>query len=110
MGTIPANDRRTSQRHWTAVPVVIRYRNSRIDGVTINLSSSGMYLFAAAHLPLKAEIDMEFRAPEDKELIAVRGIVQRRALYLYGIEFLADKAQPRAGEAIESDHRVCSRP
>lgn len=51
-----------------------------------------MYLFAAAHLPLGAEIEMEFRPPDAKQSVCVRGTVRRRALYLYGVEFVGDDA------------------
>lgn len=56
-----------------------------------------MYLFAAAHLPLEADIEIEFRPPDAKQSVCVRGTVRRRALYLYGIEFVGDDAVAAAG-------------
>ncbi len=84
------DERRRWERQWAAVPVVIRHRGSRVDGVTINISQGGMYLFAAANLPLGSQLEMDFVPPGATQLISTYAIVRRRALYLYGIEFLAD--------------------
>jgi hypothetical protein len=87
-----AKNRRQSKRQWVAVPVLIRSRGSRIDGHSINISEGGMYLFAVAHLPRGTLIEIEFRPPHGKELVRTTGTIRRRALYLYGIEFLSDDA------------------
>ncbi|HEX8711588.1 MAG TPA: PilZ domain-containing protein [Terracidiphilus sp.] len=109
MAFLSANDRRRSHRHWAAVPIVIRHRGSRIDGVSINIGNGGMYLFAAAHLSLGAQIEIEFRPPDEEQLVCVCGTVRRRALYLYGIEFLADDAAAARGRAvIKADSRMPS--
>jgi len=109
MATAPAHDRRRSHRHWTAVPVRINHRGTRIDGVSINLSEGGMYLFAAAHLALEAEIEMEFRPPDAKQSVCVRGTVRRRALYLYGIEFVGDDAVAGCVRvAVDTENQVTS--
>ena len=92
MASLPANDRRRSERHWTAVRVLIRNGTSRVEGVSINISESGMYLFAAADLPNGAEMQLEFWLPDSTEKVRACGVVRRRALYLYGIEFLAAEA------------------
>jgi hypothetical protein len=84
---VPAKNRRRSQRHWVAVPVLIRNGGSSIDGFSINISEGGVYLFAAANLSLGTQIEIEFRPPGRKRLVRALGIVRRRALYLYGIEF-----------------------
>jgi hypothetical protein len=81
-------NQRRSQRHWVAVPVRIRARGSRMDGVTLNFSEGGMYLFAAANFSIGDEIEIAFRPPNSKTTLRLRGIVQRKAVYLYGIEFL----------------------
>ena len=83
---------RKSDRHWVAVPVLIRHRGSRIEGVSINISDGGIYLFAAANLSLGTQVEIEFRPPKSTHEICTRGTVRRRALYLYAIEFLIDDA------------------
>src|ERR1700693_5640561 len=89
----PAKNRRQSNRHWVTVPVVIRHRGARIDGHSINISEGGMYLFAAAHLRPGTEIEIEFRQPNSKGLVRAVGAIRRRALYIYGIEFLSVHAE-----------------
>jgi PilZ domain-containing protein len=93
----PAKNQRQSKRQWVAVPVLIRHRGSRIDGHSINISEGGMYLFAAAHLSPGTLIEIEFRPPDNKALVRTTGAVRRRALYLYGIEFLSDDAASTRG-------------
>jgi PilZ domain-containing protein len=88
----PTKNRRQSKRQWVTVPVLIRHRGLRIDGHSINISEGGLYLFAAAHLPPGTLVEIEFRPPRGKELVCATGTVRRRALYLYGIEFLSDGA------------------
>jgi PilZ domain len=90
MASFPAKDLRRSERHWTAVPVVIRNGSSRVEGVSINISESGMYLFAAADLRVGDQVEVEFRRAHEKEAVRVCGVVRRRALYLYAVEFLAE--------------------
>ncbi len=66
-----------------------------------------MYLFAAANLSPGSQIEIEFRPPDSKEVFRTFGMVRRRALYLYGIEFLSDNAagtrNRRTVEAQDSD-------
>jgi hypothetical protein len=49
-----------------------------------------MYVFAAANLSLGDEVEIAFRPPDKKKVIHTSGIVRRRAVYLFGIEFLND--------------------
>ena len=88
----PAKNRRQSHRQWVTVPVLIRNGGSCIDGLSINISEGGMYLFAAANLSLGTQIEIEFRPRDSEELVRACGTIRRRALYLYGIEFLSDDA------------------
>jgi hypothetical protein len=105
----PAKAPRRSQRHWIALPVRIRTGNLRVDGVTINVSEHGMYLFTATNLSLGTEIEIAFRSSDNKNLIHASGIVRRKAVYLYGIEFLNNVAPygpcagPGCGTACESN-------
>ncbi len=68
---------------------------SCIDGVSINISEGGIYLFAAANLSLGTQIEIEFRPPDSKEPVRACGTVRRRVLYLYAIAFLSDEAGVR---------------
>jgi hypothetical protein len=80
--------RRRSPREWIALPVRLLVAGSRIEGVSINLSKHGMYVFAATNLQVGTEIEIAFRQPERKRFVLISGIVRRKAVYLYGIEFL----------------------
>jgi|SRR4051812_4318838 hypothetical protein len=95
---------RRSQRQWIAVPVRIRTSGSRIDGVTINVSEHGMYVFAAANLSLGADIEIAF-CPPGQKWIRVSGIVRRKAVYLYGIELVtkAEGTDDRTSIRTETD-------
>ena len=88
MGSKPAPDRRRSPRRWLATPVVICYYGARIDAISINISDSGMFLFAAAHLPVGAEIEIEFHVSGEKQSVSRIASIRRRSLYLYAVEFL----------------------
>jgi hypothetical protein len=47
---------------------------------------------------LGAQIEVEFLPQRCTERVRIAGTVRHRALYLYGIEFLADSDQPRMPE------------
>ena len=78
-------------------------RETRFEGTTINVSEGGIYFFAAADLNVGDAIEMEFRLSYDKEPVRTCGVVCRRALYLYGVEFAGDGdmigTQPISGVA-----------
>jgi hypothetical protein len=80
----------------------------RIDGLSINISEGGMFLFAAAKLSPGLRIEIEFRRPHSKELVRATGAVRRRALYLYGIEFLNDDAASTLDRTVELDNQIPS--
>jgi hypothetical protein len=75
--------------------------------VSINISDSGMYLFAAADLRVGGEIELEFCPQDSKEKVRACGVVRRRALYLYGIEFVAAESSRVADRTAD---RNCSGP
>ena len=85
-----SKDQRQSPRQWVTVPVVLQNGGECVDALSINVSDGGMYLFAAANLGIGTQIEISFRLPGEKELVRTWGTVRRRALYLYGIEFLKD--------------------
>ena len=94
MPVFPAKATRRSARQWIAVPVRIHAGELRVDGVTINVSEHGMYLFAAANLAVGTQIEITYRPPRENNTICACGIVRRRAVFLYGIEFLTDETAP----------------
>ena len=94
---------RQSLRHRVAVPVLIRHDGSCVEGLSINISEGGIYLFAAAHLAVGTQIEIEFQLPNSKRDVRTCGTVRRRAVYLYGIEFLKDSATARDYSIAQTD-------
>ena len=88
-------DRRRRQRQLLNTGVEVFTESARMNALGINLSDVGMRLFAVANLTLGSQIRVEFLPPRGTERVRVCGIVRHRAVYLYGIEFLADSNQPR---------------
>jgi len=72
----------------------------------INISAGGMGMFAVANLPVGSEVEIEFEAPHLRKRHRIRGIIRHRALYLYGIEFVA---KPFASMAPQSDESATER-
>jgi hypothetical protein len=59
------------------------------------MSEGGIYLFAAADLPTGAEVKVEVATDASEKMISRSGIVRNRAIYLYGVEFIAgDRHKP----------------
>lgn len=87
------SDRRRRQRQILNTSVRVFTNSGCVDALGINISDHGMCLFAAAHLRLKSQIQVEFLPPQSREPVRLPAIVRHRALYLYGIEFLADSEQ-----------------
>jgi PilZ domain len=86
-------NRRRRQRQLLNTSVQVFTGSAQVDALGINCSDVGMCLFAITNLPLGSQIQVEFLPPRRKERVRVCGTVRRRALYLYGIEFLADSGQ-----------------
>ena len=87
------------------MPLVIWTRGARFDGVTINMSEGGVYFFAAADISVGDHIEVEFRPSDEKKPVRACGVVCRRALYLYGVEFAAEQAALVPGTVAESHSR-----
>ena len=89
---------RRSPRQWWNTSVQVFAGPAHLDGIGINLSDGGMCLFTIANLPVGTQLELEFLAPQAEQPVRVSGKVRHRALYLYGIEFLADtqSEDPRA--------------
>lgn len=83
-------DRRRRKRQLLNTSVQVFTESAQMDALGINLSDTGMCLFAMANLPVGSQIQVEFLPPRSQELVRVSGIVRNRALYLYGVAFLVD--------------------
>ena len=94
----PERRRRKRQLLNTSVRVFAGAAN--LDALGINLSDDGMRLFTIANLPVGSQIQVEFLPPRGTEPVRVSGIVRHRALYLYGIEFLADSKQTLSSQEV----------
>lgn len=80
-------ERRRWKRQWFNGSVRVFSDTVEIDGLGIAVSPGGMYLFAAAHLPIGAQVTLEFQPPHAREVINVTGTIRHRTVYLYGIAF-----------------------
>jgi PilZ domain len=83
-------DRRRRKRQLLNTSVRVLADGRWIEALGINISDVGMGLFAVANLTIDSQLLIEFPARRGSERVRVQGIVRHRALYLYGIEFLAD--------------------
>lgn len=83
-------DRRRWKRYWFNGSIQVANGSRRIDGLGIQVSRGGMYLFAIADLPIGAEIMVAFTEPASQRHVEVPGTVRHRAVYLYGVEFLSE--------------------
>jgi PilZ domain len=88
------HDRRSRRRQLLNISVRVFTGPAHVDALGINLSDTGMCLFAIANLPVGSQIQVEFLPPDCEERVLIRGAVRYRALYLYGIEFLVDSQRP----------------
>ena len=86
-------ERRRQKRQLLNTSVRVFAGASHLDALGINLSADGMRLFTIANLPVGSQIQVEFLPPRGTEQVRISGIVRHRALYLYGIEFLAGSEQ-----------------
>lgn|SRR5690348_6286707 len=89
-------DRRRWKRYWFNGSIQVTSGGRRIDGLGIQVSRGGMYLFAIADLPMGAEVKLAFTEPPSQQWVEVLGTVRHRAVYLYGVEFLREQSEARA--------------
>jgi PilZ domain len=81
-------EKRRWRRSSLNAPVRILTPTLVIDGFGIKVSEGGMYLFAAANLPIGETVGVEFRTPNSQNLVRSFGMIRSRAVYLYGLEFV----------------------
>jgi hypothetical protein len=99
-------DRRRRKRQLFNTSVRVFTESGSIEALGINISDVGMSLFTIANLPVDSQIQVEFLPSRSTEPTRVWGTVRHRALYLYGIEFLAGSDQhpvSRAGAQSPDD-------
>ena len=82
-------ERRRWKRYSFNLPVRVVTDSAVVDARCIRMSVGGIYFFAAADLQSGAELTIEFTTEPSGNLFSRRGIVRHRAIYLYGVEFLA---------------------
>jgi hypothetical protein len=99
-------ERRRWTRYWFNGAVKLTRGNRRIDGLGIQVSRGGIYLFAIADLPIGTEIIVTFTEPRSERQVEVPGTVRHRAVYLYGVEFLI---QHEEGSAVTGLDRTLDR-
>ena len=104
-------DRRRRKRQLLNTSVQVFTESAHVDALGINLSDVGVCLFAMVNLSVESQVQVEFLLPRSTELVRVSGIVRHRALYLYGIEFLADSEQPSTrwvdvGKTADDNYRM----
>ncbi len=95
-------DRRRWKRYWFNGSIQLSTGSRRIDGLGIQVSRGGMYLFAIADLAVGNEIKVSFAEPSSQRRIEVPGIVRNRAVYLYGVEFLSQQDQSDHGTDLDA--------
>lgn len=91
------SDRRRQKRQLLNTSVQVFTGSTHLDALGINLSDAGMCLFTIANLPVGSHIQLEYLPLGSTEPVRVAGIVRHRALYLYGIEIMADSEQRSNG-------------
>jgi PilZ domain-containing protein len=83
-------ERRRWRREWLRTPVQVFKESTQLDALGVTLSPGGMSLFTLSNLPVGSEVEVEFVPPRSHETVRRLGTIRSRALYLYGIEFLAE--------------------
>jgi hypothetical protein len=99
-------DRRRWKRYWFNGSIQVSTGSRRIDGLGIQVSRGGMYLFAITDLPIGTEIKLAFTEPRSQQRIEVFGTVRHRAVYLYGVEFLP---QHDPADSVPDSHGMSDR-
>jgi hypothetical protein len=94
-------ERRRWKRYTFNSAVRVVTDSAVVEARCIRLSAGGIYFFAAADLPAETEIKIEFTSKAHEKLCPRKGIVRHRAIYLYGVEFLA-------GEPLNSESALRS--
>lgn len=80
---------RRSGRQWINGSVQVFSGPQQFSAFGINLSDGGMGFFAAANLRVGSQVAIEFLPPDAKTPVRRIANIRHRALYLYGVEFLA---------------------
>ncbi len=82
-------EKRRWPRHTLGTPIRLLTQKESIDARGITVNDGGMCVFAVASLGIGTQVQVEFVHPHSRELVRAQGAVRNRAVYLYGIEFVA---------------------
>lgn len=97
MSNWPAKqERRRWRRHWLNAPVRILSDAGVAEGFGFQVSEGGIYLFALADFEPGTHVVVEYKKPTG-ERIRCSGLVRRRVVYLYVVEFLRNASQAGSG-------------
>lgn len=96
------SERRRWPRHWFNTSVQVFKESAQLDARGVTLSAGGMSLITLSNLPLGSQVEVEFFSPRSRDMIRVPGRVRSRALYLYGIEFVADRESQTTQAQLEA--------
>jgi hypothetical protein len=83
------SDRRRRKRQLLNTSVRVLSETGPLEALGINISDVGMSLFTIANLEVDSRVQIELLMPQSTERVQIGGIIRHRALYLYGVEFLA---------------------
>lgn len=90
-------ERRRWRRHWLNAPVRILSDAGVAEGFGFQVSEGGIYLFALADLEAGTHVVVEYKKPKSGERTRCSGLVRRRVVYLYVVEFLRNPSQAGSG-------------
>jgi hypothetical protein len=90
---------RRSRRQWINTSVQVFAGPNHMDALGINLSDGGMCFFTVANLHVGSRVDVEFLPPHTEAPVRMSGKIRHRALYLYGVEFLAQQTSAATQDA-----------
>jgi len=82
-------DKRRWHRYPLGAAIRLTTQSATIDARGITLSEGGMCIFAVANIGIGTKIQVEFTDPSSRQLVRANAAIRNRAVYLYGIEFLA---------------------
>jgi hypothetical protein len=93
-------DKRRWKRYSLNTSIRVLTDTAVINGRGIRMSEGGICLFAVVDLPVGSLIKVEFTNPGSRHPVRVHGAVRNRAVYLYGVEFLAGEFKEQLRRAL----------
>jgi hypothetical protein len=99
------SERRRRKRQLFNTSVRVFTDSGPIEALGINISDVGMSLFTIANLEADSRIEIELLMPQSTKPMRIDGIVRHRALYLYGVEFVADSDRVSKSSSMDNQLR-----